>query len=418
MTAIEIFGAGAEARRPRRFLHLVNVRTVGGVERIFADFVAHPPPFPVQHFAVVDHCTIAPTLAPTILRHSQVYGINVFSGLPIPRRPRILRAANRERLIRKLKPDLILIWNQLIDVRMLSQDSRWPCPALHYEHGGAWYQQAPALTEAFFRRIDGVIAVSQAARRTLQLKYQVTQPIDVCLNALCPGVLPTKGATEPRTLKNDRPLVLGGAGRLVPVKCFGLLVLTVKVLRARGIDAEVVIAGTGSERAALEALIAREGLQGKVRLVGLLENMSAFYQGIDVYISASMREPFGLTCIEAAAWGVPVIAAAIDGLPEAVRDGVTGICITPTLSHETYHALTQASIDSSPLVYWPGEDHLAPPKMLDPEILADAVLRLTGDPDHYRQMSAQAIADIAARGDFRSLCNDLYRVMARYFDRA
>jgi glycosyltransferase involved in cell wall biosynthesis len=411
-------GTGAETQTPRRLLHLVNVRTVGGVERIFADFLAHPPPFPAQHFTVADHGTVAPTLAPAILRHSQIYGINAFSGLPLPRRPRALRAANRERLIRKIKPDLILIWNQFIDVRTFSQDRRWPCPALHYEHGGAWYKQTPALAEALFRRIDGVIAVSQAARRILQLKYQMTQPVDVCLNALCPGVLSAKGATEPRTLKNDRPLVLGGAGRLVPVKCFGLLVLTVKALRARGVDACAVIAGTGSERATLEALIAKQGLQGKVRLVGLLDDMSRFYQEIDVYISASMREPFGLTCIEAAAWGVPVIAAAIDGLPEAVRDGVTGMCITPTLSHEAYHAMTQAPIDPSPLVYWPDKDHLAPPKMLDPEILADAVLRLTGDPDHYRQMSAQAIADVAARGDFSALCDDLYRVMARYLDRA
>ncbi|MCL2298026.1 MAG: glycosyltransferase [Proteobacteria bacterium] len=406
-----------ETRAPRRLLHLVNVRTVGGVERIFADFVAHPPPFPVQHFTVADHRTVAPTLAQAVHRHSQIFGINTFAGLPVPRRPKILRAANRERLIRELKPDLILIWNQFIDVRAFSQDSRWPCPALHYEHGGAWYQQAPALAEAFFRRIDGVIAVSQAARRTLQLKYQITQPVDVCLNALSPGVLPARGSAKPRTLKNHRPLILGGAGRLVPVKCFGLLVLTVKALRARGVEAEAIIAGTGAERAALEALIAREGLQGKIRLVGLLYDMAAFYKEIDLYVSTSMREPFGLTCIEAAAWGVPVIAAAIDGLPEAVREGVTGICIKPTLSHEAYHALTQAPIDTSPLVYWPDEDRLAPPKMLDPEMLADAVLRLTSDPDYYRQMSAQAVADIAARGDFGALCDDLYRIMARYLDR-
>jgi hypothetical protein len=46
--------------------------------------------------------------------------------------------------------------------------------------------------------------------------------------------------------------------------------------------------------------------------------------------------------------------------------------------------------------------------------LADAVVRLTGNPNHYQQMSAQAIADVAARGDFGALCEDLYRVMARY----
>ncbi|MDR0771172.1 MAG: glycosyltransferase [Burkholderiales bacterium] len=403
-----------ETSAPKRLLHLIDARTVGGVERIFADFVAHPPPFPVQHVTVANHPAIAPMIRTAIFQHSQFFSICEISGLRIPRRPQILRAANRERLIRKLQPDLILIWNQFTDVRAFSRSARWPCPALYYEHGGAWYKQTPALVEAFFRRVDGVIAVSQAARRTLQLKYRIAQPIDVCLNALCPGVLSAKKPAGPRTLEKDRPLMLGGAGRLVPLKCFGLLVLTVKALRDRGVEAEATIAGTGPERAMLGALIEKHGLQKKIRFVGLLDDMAAFYQNIDVYISTSMHETFGLTCIEAAAWGVPVIAAAVDGLPEAVRDGVTGFCVEPTLSRETYRVLTQASPDRFPLVYWPEADQLAPPKMLDPEKLADAVLRLTSSPDYYRQMSAQAIADVAARGDFGALCDDLYRVMARY----
>ncbi|MCL2872443.1 MAG: glycosyltransferase [Betaproteobacteria bacterium] len=398
---------------PCRLLHLVNVRTVGGVERMFADFLEHSPPFPVQHFTLADHDAIAPSIAPAILHHSRFFSSNVFAKLPLPRRPGILRAANRERLIRKLQPDLILIWNQIIDVRAFSSE-RWSCPALYYEHGGAWYQRAPALAEAFFRRINGVLAVSQAAKRTLQLKYHVTQPTDVCLNALRPGVLSVNHPVASRALQKDRPLILGSAGRLVPLKCFGLLVLTIKALRMRGIEAEAIIAGTGQEQAKLEALIAEHGLQGKVRLIGLQNDMAAFYKSIDIYVNTSMHEAFGLTCVEAAAWGVPVIAAAVDGLPEAVRDGVTGICLTPTLTQEAYLALTQASMPRVPLVYWPEADALEPPKMLDPERLAEAVLQLANDAGRYRQMSAQAIADVSARGDFGALCDGLYRIMARY----
>ncbi|MDR2709801.1 MAG: glycosyltransferase [Burkholderiales bacterium] len=398
-------------QKPCRILHLVNVRTVGGVERMFADFLAHPPPFSVRHFTLANHYAIASAIAPAILRLSPFFCSRLFSGFPVPRWPRTWRAANRERLIRKAQPDLILVWNQFIDA---PSSLCWPCPMLYYEHGGAWYPHDSALADAFFRRVDGVISVSQAAKRMLQLKYQLTQSVDVCLNALRPGVLPEKKTVAPRVLKENKPLVLGSAGRLVPLKCFDLLVLTVKALRARGIDAEAIIAGTGSEQAALEALIAKHGLQGKVHLIGLLDDMAAFYKEIDIYVSTSMHEAFGLTCVEAAAWGVPVIAAAVDGLPEAVRDGVTGICLTPTLSREAYQALTETSMPAFPLVYWPNTDELAPPKMLDPEMLAEAVLQLANAPDRYHQMSAQAIADVSARGDFDALCDDLYRVMARY----
>ncbi len=398
-----------KTRAPYRILHFVNVRTIGGVERMFADFLAHAPPFPVEHFTVANHSAVAPAIREAVFRYSQFFSICEFSGLRIPKRPHVLRTANRERLVRKLHPDLILIWNQFLDVRAFSK-SRWPCPVFYYEHGGAWYKQETSLVEAFFQRVDGVIAVSQAAKRTLQLKYRITQPIDVCLNTLCPGVSSVKAPTESRTLKSNRPLILGSAGRLVPVKCFGLLVLAIKALRARGIEAEAIIAGTGAERATLETLIAKQGLQEKVRLVGLLNDMSEFYQAIDVYISTAMHETLGLTCIEAAAWGVPAIASAVDGLPEAVCHGMTGVCIKPTLSQEEYHALTQAPIDPLPLVYWPDIDSLAPPKMLAPEKIADAVVALLNDPARYQELSRQALAVSRERGQFSALCLNLYRI--------
>jgi hypothetical protein len=184
-----------ETGTPKRLLHLIDVQKIGGVERMFANFVAHPPLFPVQHFTVA-YPAIAPTIREVILRHSQFFSIRKFSGLRLPKWPRVLRTANRERLIRKLRPDLILVWNQFVDVRAFLQNARWPCPVLYYEHGNTWYEQTPALVEAFFRHVDGVIAVSQAAKRMLQLKYQITQPIDVCLNVLRLGVLPVESSTR------------------------------------------------------------------------------------------------------------------------------------------------------------------------------------------------------------------------------
>ena len=54
--------------------------------------------------------------------------------------------------------------------------------------------------------------------------------------------------------------------------------------------------------------------------------MEQFYRGIDCLVHAPLTEAFGLVVLEAAAHGCPVVAAAVDGLPEAVASGVSGYC--------------------------------------------------------------------------------------------
>ena len=92
-----------------------------------------------------------------------------------------------------------------------------------------------------------------------------------------------------------------------------------------------------------------------------------------------LTEAFGLVAIEAAALGCPVIAAGIDGLPEAVMEGVTGRCVAPTLPLAEYSNLGGADYGIPPLVYDPARDALVVPPVVDPAALADAVARLFSD---------------------------------------
>jgi glycosyltransferase involved in cell wall biosynthesis len=57
--------------------------------------------------------------------------------------------------------------------------------------------------------------------------------------------------------------------------------------------------------------------------------LSVLYSAADVFVMPSSQEAFGQTALEAMACGTPVIASAVGGIPEVVRDGVTGYLINP-----------------------------------------------------------------------------------------
>src|SRR5262249_14493586 len=88
-----------------------------------------------------------------------------------------------------------------------------------------------------------------------------------------------------------------------------------KLLADEGLDVELRVAGVGPELERLERVAGSLGIGPRVRFLGSVRDMEAFYRDIDCLVHPPLTEAFGLVAIEAAAHGCPVIAAAIDGLP-------------------------------------------------------------------------------------------------------
>ena len=121
-----------------------------------------------------------------------------------------------------------------------------------------------------------------------------------------------------------------GMGALIPLKGFDVLVRAAGLLRARGIDAHLVIAGEGPERSALLGLAHQLGIGHFVHLIGQTNHAGAVIRdGADVVAIASRIESFGLVAAEAGALGCPTVATRVGGIPEVVKDGVTGLLVAP-----------------------------------------------------------------------------------------
>jgi glycosyltransferase involved in cell wall biosynthesis len=117
------------------------------------------------------------------------------------------------------------------------------------------------------------------------------------------------------------------AGRLGPQKALGVALEAIATLPA----VTLVIAGDGPERAALEQRARDLGLGERVRFRGSVsrDEVLRLFRAADASVLSSTWENFPHTVVEALAVGCPVIATAVGGVPEVVRDGENGLLVPP-----------------------------------------------------------------------------------------
>ena len=122
-------------------------------------------------------------------------------------------------------------------------------------------------------------------------------------------------------------LLVGAAGRLEPVKGFAYFVEAAHLLVEECPEVRFVLAGDGSQRSFLEGQAADLSLQ--FEFLGMRDDIPALMAAMDLFVLPSLNEGMGRVLLEAAAAGVPVVATAVGGVPEIVKDGVTGLLVPP-----------------------------------------------------------------------------------------
>ncbi|HEY8185814.1 MAG TPA: glycosyltransferase family 4 protein [Pyrinomonadaceae bacterium] len=184
-----------------------------------------------------------------------------------------------------------------------------------------------------------IIAVSQAVASQLRAEGVVPpKKISVVLNGI--DTASFQAAREKFVRSEflrawelpENCLLAGTVGELTPLKGQEeFLRAAVKVLEQHP-DAHFVIAGIdhspGHEnRVRIEHLIEELNLKEQVRLVGWLKDLAQLYCALDVFVSASHTESFGLAIAEAMATGTAVVATETEGARELVQPDENGILV-------------------------------------------------------------------------------------------
>ncbi|MBA3711713.1 MAG: N-acetyl-alpha-D-glucosaminyl L-malate synthase BshA [Pyrinomonadaceae bacterium] len=180
------------------------------------------------------------------------------------------------------------------------------------------------ITRYGIAQSDGVTAVSHYLKQATADTFQFDH-IAVIPNFICASDYKRRPISELRA-----ELAPGGEPLLVHVSNFRPVkrpVDCVEVLagvRARGIDARLVMVGDGSERGRAEHRARCLGLDRYCAFVGKQPRIVDYLSECDVLLLPSEQESFGLAALEALACEVPVIASRVGGIPEVVTDGETG----------------------------------------------------------------------------------------------
>jgi glycosyltransferase involved in cell wall biosynthesis len=129
----------------------------------------------------------------------------------------------------------------------------------------------------------------------------------------------------------EKSLNLCMVGGLSPYKGHTDAIRALSLLRKKGINATLEIAGAGEHayQAALESLAFDMGVEKCVKFLGYVKEVEEVFSRADIQLICSHCEAFGRVAIESMALGVPVIGSDSGGLPEIIQDGYNGFLYAP-----------------------------------------------------------------------------------------
>ncbi len=193
-------------------------------------------------------------------------------------------------------------------------------------------RRAPLMRLPYRLLTDRVVAISQGVRRALVESGISDRRIEVISDAVdVERFRPVpRPAAERRSLGlPETAPILGVVAGLIPRKGHRYLFEAMVSIRSRLPDVVLLVVGDGPLRGSLDRLSVKLGVSAGIRFAGQVEDVRRPLACIDVLVLPSIAEGLGVSLLEGMAMGLPVVGTSVGGIPDAVRDGVTGYVVPP-----------------------------------------------------------------------------------------
>ena len=232
-------------------------------------------------------------------------------------------------------------------------------------------------------RATRVIAVSHAVARELRASRVVSDGqiavihngIDVDRIKRTCAALPLGLFLNSIGIPGGAPLV-GSIGELRTLKRHDDFTRAAALVLKEFPETQFVLAGVGEARKQLEGLVAELGLSDHFHFLGWLDDADKLLCAMDVFVSASETESFGLAIVEAMAAETAVVATATEGAKEIIDDQQTGLLVP----------------------------------IGDVTSIAQSVLNLLQDPDKRRRLATQSAQSAAKKFSLTRMVDDIEKI--------
>jgi glycosyltransferase involved in cell wall biosynthesis len=319
-----------------RILHLSNhIRNSGnGIVNVLVDLAS------VQRRA---GCTVAVASSggefEDLLRHHDVAHFRI--GQSKGPLSLVTAAAAFRRLVGEFRPEIVHA--HMMTGALLAYLLRWQrgyglVTTVHNE----WQRTAILMGLG-----DRVIAISDAVAASMSSRGIPSAKIRVVRNG--PLGSPRKAyQSEQQPVTLQRPAIVTIAGMYMRKGIIPLLHAFAEVLEAHP-AAHLYVVGDGPERARFEAKAGHLCISANVHFTGFQADPGTYLRGADVFVLASLAEPFGLVIAEAREAGVPIVATNVGGIPEALDGGEAGTLVPANDPSALARALLQLIEDPAEL---------------------------------------------------------------------
>jgi glycosyltransferase involved in cell wall biosynthesis len=308
----------ATSDQPHRILHAVRA-PVGGIFRHILD-LANGQADRGHHVGIIADSLTGGERAEAALKEIAPRLKLGVHRLAIHREPfptDILVWAHFMLLIRRLKPNVLHGYGAKAGVFIRMRPRSKNNIRVYTPHGGSLHYPLNTLKGALYSRLERVLMnstdlflfESAFARNTYQRKIGIPKGLVRCVFN---GV--TADEFDPIVKASDATDVVY-VGEFRHIKGADLLIDAVARLRADGKPVTLTLAGDGEELAALKAQVQKLGLTEAVRFIGHVKARYGFSKG-SVLVVPSRGDSMPYVVIEAAAAGIPMVAANVGGIPE------------------------------------------------------------------------------------------------------
>ncbi len=321
-----------------RLLFVTNALNAGGAEQFIALHLAHIDRSRYDVSVAMLHAPAGASI------EDQVRKLDVpISDLREGKRPDPRVVPRLVRLLREQRVDLLqshVAYSNVI-ARIAARLARVPVVTTEQTTAGNLGRRGldkitrltlPLSTGAAFIS-EGVKASFLTGRERLLPRHLRVIPNGIDIGAVQRAVLDKQAACALLGVSPE-PVIVGCAGRLVPVKGHTYLLRAFQKLApqigATLPDARLVLLGGGALEQPLREEAASLGIADRVVFAGHRPDVHRLLGAFDVFAMPSLQEGLGLAALEAAAAGIPIVASRTGGLPEIIEHEVTGLLVPPT----------------------------------------------------------------------------------------